>query len=89
MVVDIQKLVLGVFYHSEGLVLSSNDFDGLKTGAFSCMIVLEEEVNGADCEGSQSILYRFGEYSKFKLVSYSEEDGFDLNLVGPVIVERV
>lgn len=86
---SVSGVAVGVFYDSNGFTIPSDDYDRLRSGDFSGMIELEEIIQEDGCEGSQSIPYRFGEYSKFEVVSYSAENGFELNLVEPVIVERI
>lgn len=88
-VVSVGNINLGVFYDSNGFAIPSDDYEHISTGAFSGMIELEEKVLEDDCEGIQSMPFRFGEYSKFEVDSYSTESGFELKLVEPVIVEKL
>lgn len=88
-VVSVGNVNLGVFYDSKGFAIPNDDYDRLSSGDFSGMIELEEKVLEDDCEGIQSMPFRFGEYSKFEVVSYSTENGFELKLVEPVIVEKL
>ena len=96
-VVALQNVRLGTLYNKAGNYLIEGDIDNLKTGGFSGVVVLEEIVHAEDHgegydeehEGSQSIPYRFGEYCRFEVVSYSEDNGFELKLVEPVVVERI
>ena len=96
-VVALQNIGVGTLYDKTGNYLVDGDMDNLHLGGFSGMVVLEEKVHIEDHEenheenheGSQSMPYRFGEYCRFDVVSYSEEDGFELKLVEPVIVEKL
>ncbi len=88
-VVSVQSVILCSFYDSEGFVIPNDDYDRLSMGDYSGEVVLEEIIQEDGCEGSQSIPYRFGEYSKFEVDSYSTESGFELKLVEPVIVEKL